>query len=489
MNPTIVRACVQDQHLQLVAEPFIASGGVNVVQIQFEFCGLWTGCGKTAVFYRDPAKTYLVPLEGDRATVPHEVMADEGFFYFGVMGSASNVRTTEVVKVKVARGAIVTEPAESEAPTVYQQMISRWTEAIAMRAPGGSVVIEYDDPNLFGNLQSSGAKATVYITFGGVIIEPGESFDWDLPESFAPFGDEVELTCLGGAVLGGDTEPTFVKNDDLFAGVYGYTNGELHPIISITNTGMGAIGGGYQVDYIRVQGAYDLASVSVAELADARVGADGTTYPTAGDAVRALERKIPKSIHREDDPEYTITDQHIEIAAGENDDSMIELHEKGIDIHANGGVSISNVVDPTEDDDAVNKKYVDDIAKQFQPGGGGGEDLTAVAPVYVTFGLTPYEEVLDACKRSVSVYCKYYGLTAHLSMVNEDAGVIYFFTNYDVGEGANIYRFTVNASNEWANHTFTHASKDYVDGLVGDIEVALDGIIAIQNELLGGEAV
>ena len=48
MNPTIVKACVQDQHLQLVNEPLIASGGVNIIQIKFEFCGLWSGCGKRA---------------------------------------------------------------------------------------------------------------------------------------------------------------------------------------------------------------------------------------------------------------------------------------------------------------------------------------------------------------------------------------------------------------------------------------------------------
>lgn len=33
------------------------------------------------------------------------------------------------------------------------------------------------------------------------------------------------------------------------------------------------------------------------------------------------------------------------------------------------------------------------------------------------------------------------------------------------------------------------ANKGYVDGLVGDIETALDGIIALQNTLIGGETV
>ena len=33
------------------------------------------------------------------------------------------------------------------------------------------------------------------------------------------------------------------------------------------------------------------------------------------------------------------------------------------------------------------------------------------------------------------------------------------------------------------------ATKDYVDEKVGDIEAALDGIIAIQESLIGGETV
>lgn len=128
MKPTIVTARVTDQHLLLVNEPLIASGGVDVIQIRFEFCGLWTGCGKTAVFYRDPEEVYHVPIADDLVTVPHEVLTDEGYFHFGVMGSASNIRTTEVVKVEVARGAITTATAEPEEPTpdIYQQLLAAY---------------------------------------------------------------------------------------------------------------------------------------------------------------------------------------------------------------------------------------------------------------------------------------------------------------------------------------------------------------------------
>ena len=43
--------------------------------------------------------------------------------------------------------------------------------------------------------------------------------------------------------------------------------------------------------------------------------------------------------------------------------------------------------------------------------------------------------------------------------------------------------------NGWRINTVSLSSKEYVDNQIGDIETALDGIIAIQNELMGGDAV
>ncbi len=144
MIPTVMTARVTDQRMLLVNEPLIASGGVDVLQIRFEFCGLWDGGGKTAVFYRDPESVYHVPIVDSLATVPHELLTEEGHFYFGVMGAASNIRTTEVLRVKVVDGAPTEATANHEelTPDIYQQILSAYgemeqkcTEAMAQISP------------------------------------------------------------------------------------------------------------------------------------------------------------------------------------------------------------------------------------------------------------------------------------------------------------------------------------------------------------------
>ena len=126
MSRTTITVRVVDQTIHVVTLPRIASGGVDELQIRFDFCSLWDGCGKTAVFYRDPTQVYHIPIVDSVAVVPHEVLAEAGHFYFGVMGAAENIRTTEVLKVKVVQGALTTATAEPQEPTpdIYQQLLA-----------------------------------------------------------------------------------------------------------------------------------------------------------------------------------------------------------------------------------------------------------------------------------------------------------------------------------------------------------------------------
>ena len=206
-----------------------------------------------------------------------------------------------------------------------------------------------------------------------------------------------------------------------------------------------------------------------------------------------LAESFPNSVYQDEAKIHTtITDQHIEIVAGENDDSMIEMSEAGIDIHANGGVSISNVVDPTQDDDAVNKKYVDNAVRNIQPGGGGGADLSE------------YVKKTDYAKKDTAGVVTLDPAGSFGVGWNEQAGLFVSgavrseilqkntankpLTPYHLD-----YAIRVGITDNTETLTVEEQAKAQewlgVTALVGDIEVALDGIIAIQNELLGGEAV
>ena len=128
MYTTITARCV-DQTLTVTSIPKIASGGENEVRIDVTFDSRWNGFGKTAVFYRDPKKVYHVVMVNDTCLIPREVLTEAGRVYFGVMGtSGATTRTTEVVALAVAQGAI-TGAINEPLPDVYRQLLGAYGEA------------------------------------------------------------------------------------------------------------------------------------------------------------------------------------------------------------------------------------------------------------------------------------------------------------------------------------------------------------------------
>lgn len=126
MGNTLIRVGCIDQRLILLTAPTVASGGRNEDRIEFEFCNLWDGFAKTAVFYRTEDAVYHAVIADDSCLIPHEVLTCEGDLYFGVFGVKDDItRTSEVIKYKITRGALVsaTEPADPT-PDIYEQIMA-----------------------------------------------------------------------------------------------------------------------------------------------------------------------------------------------------------------------------------------------------------------------------------------------------------------------------------------------------------------------------
>ena len=126
---TKIVAQVFDQTLRVTNIPKLASGGENEVRVEVTFDTLWTGFGKTAIFYRENKKNqvYHVVMKSDSCIIPREVMVEPGVVCFGILGtSGSTVRTTEVVALTVAQGAITGLSSFEPLPDVYKQVLSAY---------------------------------------------------------------------------------------------------------------------------------------------------------------------------------------------------------------------------------------------------------------------------------------------------------------------------------------------------------------------------
>lgn len=287
MSQSVIIAHVVDQTIQLANLPLIASGSENVVQIRFDFCSLWDGYGKTAVLYKEETEVYHVPIVGNKATVPLELLTEKGHFYFGVMGVADNTRTTEVLKIAVVQGALTVATADPAEPTpsIYKQLLTAYGKMerelaveraridtlTATRSAGGVAEFPLDDDYFNGTIVSTGTDAHISLLIDGLsLVEYGQhQTDWyRMPLNIAPLA-EVAVQCSTP-----DLEVTL-------------TPGDFVDDVRLTRITIRNLTSTYVEHYnVACSAFYPLSSVAIAELEDARIGLSGWVYPSVGGAIR-----------------------------------------------------------------------------------------------------------------------------------------------------------------------------------------------------------
>ena len=128
-----IKITVTGSNARVTEKPVITSGTVGL-PVEFTFDEAWEGLSKTAVF-RAGSRSYPVSCEQNAAAVPWEVLEKPGIgLYIGVFGTDTTgtvrIPTVWVLVDTVHQGTTVPDATPTEAtPSVYDQILAAANEA------------------------------------------------------------------------------------------------------------------------------------------------------------------------------------------------------------------------------------------------------------------------------------------------------------------------------------------------------------------------
>lgn len=188
---TLINVKCIDQKLYLANMPTVASGGINETKIKFDFCPLWDGFGKVAIFYCNEEAVYNVVIDNNNeCVVPYEVLISSGKFYFGVFATNEDEirRTSDILAYKVVKGAFIEGQKPTEpTPDIYEQILALYAKSMQDNETFYNNVLAANE-ELFNSFQEE--NEALYNNF----VEANEKLVGDVVEANIDYKEELEAT-------------------------------------------------------------------------------------------------------------------------------------------------------------------------------------------------------------------------------------------------------------------------------------------------------